>query len=115
MSALEVAQLYFKLSNQGDLVAIRDLFHNDAIYQSEQTGLFHGVEQIMGMMTQYFSDHETLNWKINGIQCTAEHEVVIDFTAEKIPHQGQPATIHGLERLVVVNDQIRQIEIKYPG
>ncbi len=53
-SSQVITQLYFKLSNAGDLSAIEALIYPQATYSSTNTGWYYGVTDIMTMMTTFF-------------------------------------------------------------
>lgn len=64
MAPLDTTKLYFELSNQRNLDAIDSLFHEEAIYNSANTGLFFGKKSILTMMRGFFEKFPLLNWDI---------------------------------------------------
>ena len=110
--ALSTTELYFKLSNQGDLDAISSLFHRNATYSSSQTGLYFGTEDIMAMMQAFFAAFKHLYWHIDDIKPLTEHIVEVSFSCTSIDWSDTKSHRHGIEKVVVVDNLIKHIEIR---
>ncbi len=109
---IDTARLYFSLSNQADLPAIKKLFHPEATYSSAHTGLYYGIADIMDMMEQFFKQYHHLQWHIDHIQANSQHITEIEFTCHTTDHDQQTNERSGTERLVVVDGLIRHIEVR---
>jgi len=111
-STQAITQLYFELSNAGDLSTIKELIDPQATYSSANTGLYYGVFDIMTMMTAFFKSQQTLNWRIDSIQALTEYITEVHFTCHSIDALGQTTERTGIERIVVVDGLIRHIEVR---
>lgn len=111
-SSLEISQLYFDLSNQGDLKAIEMLFQPDATYSSVNTGLYYGTEHIFPMMRAFFAAHKKLKWQIQSIEQLNDHITELYFCCEAINNAGEQKNFSGIERIVVVDGLIRHVEVR---
>lgn len=107
-----IAKKYFDLSNKARLNDIGNIFANDATYSSVATGLYYGVDDIMSMMTAFFSQYKILHWHIDELSVITDHIVEIHFTLQSTNHDGIKVTRKGIEKLVINDNKIRHIEIK---
>ena len=107
-----ITQLYFELSNNGNLSAIQALLNPEATYSSAHTGLYYGITDIMAMMTGFFNSHQSLNWQIDSISSLNEHICEVHFTCKRTDADGNSSEHSGIERLVVVGGLIRHIEVR---
>lgn len=107
-----ISEQYFKLSNNRELDKVSNLILKDAIYSSDNTGLYYGRNDIMKMMTSFFNNFKTLNWKINDIKQLNENIVEIDFTLTGEDNNNNKIKKSGIERIVVVNNLIKHIEVR---
>lgn len=62
---VRLAKRYFELSNQHDLATIRTMFACDAVYVSNGTGSYQGVEAIMQMKQKFFGSNPSVRWHIH--------------------------------------------------
>ncbi len=111
-NALSITELYFELSNTGDLPTIKTLFIPDATYSSANTGLYYGRIEIMKMMDTFFNSYKSLNWEINSITALNKYIVEVNFTCSSIDMSDQAIKRTGVERIVVVEGLIRHIEVR---
>ena len=111
-NAINTSKKYFKLSNQGDLTAIKSMIHPNATYSSINTGMYFGVDDIMAMMKNFFAQYSVLQWQIDDIKANSTHIVEVTFTCHLTDRQGSHTVLTGTEMLVVDNDLIRHIEVR---
>ncbi len=107
-----ITQLYFELSNRGDLSAIQALIIPEATYSSANTGLYYGITDIMAMMEGFFKSHQSLKWQIDSIATLSEHICEVHFTCKRSGADGKTSEHTGVERVVVVDGLIRHIEVR---
>jgi len=112
MTALEVTKKYFELSNNRRLDEVFVLFAEDATYSSDNTGLYFGVSEIRQMMTGFFNSFPELFWEATTIEEVKPNIVEVSFTLKSTDKTGKQASTSGIERVVVVNDKIRHIEVR---
>lgn len=111
-SSLEMTQQYFDLSNQADLNAIEQLIHTEATYSSDNTGLYFGKKGIMLMMCEFFSKHQRLCWQIKSIEQKNDYITELQFHCDALNNEGETYQFSGIERIVVVDEMIRHIEVR---
>ena len=109
---LEIAQKYFDLSNNRELTQIPELFCNDVIYSSDNTGIYFGKDNIMEMMNTFFSKYKFLEWKIESIKEIKNITVEIYFTLRMVDFDENEIEKKGVERLIIINDLIKYIEVR---
>lgn len=114
MNALELAEHYFALSNQGDLESIERLFLPTTTYSSANYGLYFGPKDIMGMMRPFFSQYETRCWTIEESRSLTEHIAEIEFSFTGTSQDGETISRTGVERIVVHSGMIQHIEVRPP-
>ena len=112
MSPLATVQHYFDLSNNRDLEKVFKLFALDATYSSDNTGLYFGISDIRDMMQKFFDHYPELHWEIHSIQETTPHIIELDFTLRGTDTRGEKIIRPGIERIVVVSEQLRHIEVR---
>ena len=108
MSALSVTQRYFDLSNNRDLDNILKLFTEDAAYDSDNTALYFGASDIWKPGWSIPS----LFWKIITIEEVTPNIVELSFTLHATDRPGKQVSSQGIERVVVVNEKLRHIEVR---
>lgn len=111
-SSLEIAQQYFDLSNLAELDDIEKMIHPEATYSSDNTGLYFGKNKIMTMMRGFFTNHSKLHWQIKSIEQLDEHVTELHFCCHAIKNNGEKYRFSGLERIVVIDEFIRHIEVR---
>ena len=112
MSPLATVQHYFDLSNNRDLEKVFKLFALDATYSSDNTGLYFGISDIRDMMQKFFDHYPELHWEIHSIQETTPQIIELDFTLRGTDTRGEKIIRPGIERIVVVSEQLRHIEVR---
>ena len=114
MSALAISRDYFRLSNDQDIESISSLFVEDATYSSDNTGLFFGRQDIMEMMGGFFNAFSSLHWSIDSIEEKTPYIVELHFTFVAENTEGESVERQGIEKLVIVNEKIRHIDVRTP-
>ena len=112
MTTHAVTEKYFELSNASKLDEVFLLFASDATYSSDNTGLFFGLEDIKEMMTNFFASFPKLHWEVHSIELKSEHIAEVEFTLRAHNKVGETIERRGIERLVVVAEKIRHIEVR---
>lgn len=114
MTPENVARRYFELSNRADLESIEHLLANNAIYSSDQTGLYYQKQPIMKMMQGFYDQYQSLNWSIDKLEISKRQKqiVEIEFTCHSITKTGIHHDRVGIERLIVVDNHIQHIEVR---
>ncbi|MFT5579510.1 MAG: hypothetical protein ACI9WS_002269 [Paraglaciecola psychrophila] len=111
-NALALAQHYFDLSNERNLVAIEALFTASSTYSSTNTGIYLGGDAIMTMQRGFFASFETMNWSIQKVEEVKAGIVLFDFTFTGKTLTGEQTVFGGQEYVVVFNQKIQHIEVK---
>ena len=112
MSVLDVTRQYFELSNRRDLEKIFSMFSEDATYSSENTGLYFGLEDIRSMVTNFYSNFPYLHWEIHSIEETTPNIAEVVFTLTAKDTSGNEIIRPGIERVVVVDEELRHVEVR---
>lgn len=112
MSATEVTQLYFDLSNERNLERIFMLFAEDATYSSDNTGLYFGIASIKEMVAGFYDNFPSLHWEIHKLEQTSPNIAEVSFTLTATDKDGHDITRPGIERVVVVGGKIRHVEVR---
>lgn len=112
MSALNVTRQYFELSNERDLEKILSMFSEDATYSSENTGLYFGLDDIRSMVTNFYANFPYLHWEIHSMEETTPHIAEVVFTLTAKDTLGNELIRPGVERVVVVDDKLRHVEVR---
>jgi hypothetical protein len=110
--ALKLAQHYFDLSNQGKLEDIAKLFTESSTYSSVTTGLYFGVDSIMKMQSEFFSNYQSMAWHVNSVEEIKPGIVLFDFTFNGTTNEGEIITRDGLEYVIVYKEKIQHIEVR---
>ncbi|MDB5204322.1 MAG: hypothetical protein JWP09_350 [Candidatus Taylorbacteria bacterium] len=110
--AINTVEKYFELSNQANLVEIGKMFSADSIYNSSRTGLHHGAQQIMKMMTKFYAGFDELKWIINSIKETQSNIIEVDFTFNGLTKEGLAVVNTGTEYFVVHDEVLKSVEVK---
>lgn len=112
MTALELAELYFELSNQSNFTEIEKLFAKDATYSSQTTGEYSGVESIITMQREFHNKFSQLHWQVNSVKELEPGLVEFDYDFIAQTQDGERVTSSGIEQVTVSNDKIQHIEIR---
>jgi hypothetical protein len=109
---LEIAKLYFELSNESDFAGIEKLFTDYTTYNSQTTGTYRGADDIMVMQRQFHGKFSSLNWKVNLIREVKPDVILFDYEFSGMTKDDQEIKSSGLEYITVQNDKIQNIEIR---
>lgn len=110
--ALEIAQLYFDLSNKSDFDGIAKLLTDTTTYSSQTTGEYRGSEEILAMQRAFHGKFSDLHWKINSVVETKNGVIVFDYDFIGKQHDGTEVRSSGLEYVTVLYGKIEDIEIR---
>lgn len=105
-----MASHYFNLSNKADLETIAHLFMDTSTYSSTQ-GLFFGRDDIMSMMTLFFSSHQSLVWTIDKSCELNAHIAQVEFSFLGRNSKGNEIQRRGIEHIVTHSGKIQHIEV----
>ena len=111
MSAIEIAQHYFDLSNESDFERIQLLFSESTTYRSGNGELFLGVKDIMVMQKSYHGLFDRLNWQVNSIDEIKPGIILIDFNFEGNSKLGEKVEYSGLESIIIYGGKIQHIDV----
>jgi len=111
-NARALTEKYFALSNARDLTSIFSLLDPEATYSSDNTGLFHGLEDIRKMMTAFFADYPSIHWTILELRELSKHITEVDFAVASTDREGNQTERLGVERIVAASGTIRHIEVR---
>ena len=112
-NTLEIADRYFELSNTSDLESIREMFSVHSTYSSESTGIYLGRDSIMNMMADFHGIYSQLHWTIRNSHELRPGIIVFDFEFKGCTKDGETVEKTGTEYVVVVNDMLQHIEVRY--
>lgn len=76
---IELAKAYVALSNAHQLNLVFALFAEDAIYQSENVGVFRGKAANSQMMIGFFTKFPDVYWQAENYRLTEDGVVLFDF------------------------------------
>jgi len=110
--ALEIAQLYFDLSNKSDFEGIAKLLTDTTTYSSQNTGEYTGKDTILAMQQVFHSKFSSLEWKVNSVTETKTGVIVFDYDFVGKQHDGTEVRSSGLEYVTVLYGKIQDIEIR---
>ena len=111
MTATEIAQHYFDLSNESDFESIQLLFSETTTYRSGNGELFLGMKDIMVMQKSYHGLFDRLNWQVNSIDEIKPGIILIDFNFEGDSKSGDKIEYSGLESIIVYREKIQHIDV----
>ena len=111
MTAIEIAQHYFDLSNESDFDHIELMFTQTTTYRSGKGELFLGAEDIMTMQRSYHDSFQTLKWQINSINEIKPGIIIIDFSFSGVTNSGEKLKYSGLESIVIYHEKIQHIDV----
>src|SRR5258708_5523944 len=101
MDALKIAQKYFDLSNESNFEGIANLFTDQTIYISQNTGKYIGRDNILAMQKDFHGSFKSKQWEINGIKEVVPNLVLIDYTFSGKKTDGTKVGGSGLEYITV--------------
>lgn len=112
MSSLEIAKLYFELSNKSDFEGIEELLTESTTYSSKNTGIYLGAEDIMKMQREFHGSFKSLGWTITSSSESKSGVVLFDYAFVGTKNSGEEVEGSGVETIVIHNDKIQHIEIR---
>jgi len=112
MTALEIAKLYFDLSNKSDFDGIAKLLTGATIYSSQNTGDYLGKDDILTMQKKFHGKFSSLVWHVNAVEEMGAGTVVFDYDFKGEMQGGKKVESSGLEYITVSSDKISRIEIR---
>ncbi|WP_330925504.1 hypothetical protein [Candidatus Sororendozoicomonas aggregata] len=112
MNPLEIAEYYFKLSNDSNFEEITRLFCESATFRSGKGELFLGVTDIMSMQRQHHGMFTQLQWKVSSV--TEIKPGIIHFTFDFAgkTHEGERVEYSGLEDVVIYQGKIQHVQVR---
>ncbi len=110
--ALDLAQHYFDLSNQGRLDEIERLFTPSSTYSSLNTGLHLGAENIIAMQRTFHAGFRSLHWHINSAEEVRPGIVLFDFVMTGTTADGDDVDFSGLEYVIVHQGRLQHVEVR---
>ena len=112
MTSLDIAQLYFNLSNKSDLEAIGALFDESTTYVSPTMGTFKGKKVILVMQQAFHDKFTTLHSQVNSVEEVEPDVFLFEYTFKGELPDKEAILSSGLEYISVRNDKILHVEIK---
>jgi hypothetical protein len=112
MSDLEIAKLYFELSNKSNFDEIEKLFSDTTIYYSQNTGKYFGKDSIIKMQRSFHEKYKSLNWKINSSKTLTHGTIVFNYDFRAKLLSGDSVKTSGLEFITIDNGLISRVEIQ---
>ena len=109
--SLNIAQTYFKLSNQSDMNGIASLLSDDATYYSANLGFFLGKKEIITMQRAFHDQYQSLRWTIDTIDEIKPNIVAINFSFNGVLQDGSKQTRQSSEHILVYDGVIRHIAV----
>jgi hypothetical protein len=110
--AIQIAKLYFELSNKSNITEIAKLMTENTTYSSVHQGVFLGNNQIIKMQTAFHGSFDFLKWKILEIDEIRPGVVYINFTMNAQRVSGDLLEIHDDEYVVVKDGKLQHIEVR---
>ena len=112
MTAIEIAQHYFDLSNESDFESIQFLFSKSITYRSGSGELFVGVPDIMAMQRHYHGYFESLLWQVNKINEIKPGIIQLDFKFTGLSKSAEKVSYSGLETIIIYQGKIQHIDVR---
>ncbi|WP_281646378.1 hypothetical protein [Parendozoicomonas sp. Alg238-R29] len=112
MSPLEIAEYYFKLSNDSNFEEITKLFSESSTFRSGKGELFLGAKDIMNMQRIHHGMYTKLGWLVESVSEIKPGIVhfVFDFKGETL--SGEKVVYSGLEDVIIHNGKIQHIQVQ---
>ena len=113
MTTLEIANLYFELSNKSDFENLAKLFTDSTTYSSSNTGEYVGGGSIITMQKAFHSKFSNLHWQVNKIAEVKSRVIQFDYNFKGTTLEGEVIRSSGLEYVTISDeDKIQDIEIR---
>ena len=111
-ASLEIAQLYFALSNKSDFEGIGKLFTDSTTYSSQTTGIYLGRDSILAMQKEFHGKFISLHWNINSVEEVRPGIVLFDYDFIGELPNSEKVESSGLEYVIVYQGKIQHVEIR---
>ncbi|AMO54445.1 hypothetical protein GZ77_23070 [Endozoicomonas montiporae] len=112
MTPLEMANLYFQLSNESNFGEIKKLFDDSSTFRSGTGELFLGVDNIMPMQKTYHGQFTALEWTVNNVSEIKPGIIHFEFNFKGKAKTGEVIEYSGLEDVVIFNGKIQHIQVQ---
>lgn len=110
--ALEIAALYFDLSNKSDFEGIEKLFTETTTYSSQTTGIYLGRDNILAMQRAFHGKFVSLHWTVNSVEEVKPGIILFDYDFVGELPNGEKVESSGLEFVIVYEGKIQHVEIR---
>lgn len=110
--ALELATLYFELSNQSDFVQIASMFDQNSTFCTRSSEYFIGVDDIMSMQKAHHGSYQKLHWQVLKVKEEKPGVICFDFQFEATKLDGESVSFAGVEYVIIQNGKIRHIDVR---
>jgi len=112
MNPLEIAEYYFKLSNDSNFEKITRLFCESSTFRSGKGELFLGVDDIMSMQRLHHGMYSKLEWVVDTVTEIKPRifRFVFDFQGET--HSGEKVEYSGVEDVIIFDGKIQHIQVQ---
>ncbi len=112
VSAIEIAENYFDLSNQRNLEEIEMLLTENSTYSSPNTGVFVGVDQIMKMKHEFYGGFKKMQWLVNSVEELRPGVIEFDFIFSGTTLDDEEVTRPGTEYVIIKDEKLLHIEVR---
>ena len=112
MSPLEIAKLYFDLSNKSDLEGIEKLLTDSTTYSSQNTGVYLGCKDILEMQRIFHGKFSSLHWKVNSVKEVKPGVILFDYDFVGEMQDGEKTENSGLEYIIIYQGKIQHVDIR---
>ncbi len=109
---LEIAKMYFDLSNKSDFDGIQKLLADSTTYSSQTTGVYLGFDDIVTMQKAFHAKFRSLSWTVNKVEEVKTGIILFDYDFSGELLNGERVKTSGLEYVIIYQDKIQHIEIR---
>lgn len=110
--AIDIAKLYFEVSNRSDMDAIASMMSRSTTYSSANTGVYLGADQIVAMQTAYHRSFKKLHWDVLDVKEVRPGVVLFDFVFHGEKLTGEIVSHAGEEYVIVLDGKIQHVGIR---
>ena len=111
MSALKIAENYFKLSNESNLDEIYTMLHKSSTFCSSSFDIFVGADEIIKMQRLYHGSFNHLEWIVKKVTEIKPSVVKFDFDFLATDKKENKIRFSGIEYVVILGDKIQHIQV----
>ncbi len=112
MSPLEIAEYYFKLSNDSNFDEITKLFCESSTFRSGKGELFLGDNDIMSMQRVHHGSFSQLEWTVNSVSEVKPGIIRFAFDFKGETQSRKKIEYSGLEDVVIFDGKIQHIQVQ---